>query len=91
MRIIISPAKRMDIDTDSLAYKQLPYFIKETEIILRYLKKLNYNALKSLWNCNDKIERLNYEIKQNMDLYNNLTPAILSFNGIQYQYMAQKY
>lgn len=22
-----------------------------------------------------------------MDLYNNLTPAILSFEGIQYQYM----
>lgn len=90
MRIIISPAKRMDIDTDSLIYKQLPCFIKDTEVLLNYLKKMNFNELKTLWNCNDNIARLNYERIQYMDLYHNLTPAILSFNGIQYQYMSQR-
>ena len=31
---------------------------------------------------------LNYERIRNMDLHRNLTPAILSYEGIQYQYMA---
>lgn len=88
MRIIISPAKKMKIDTDSLSYDHLPKKIKETEILLSYLKKLSYEEAKAIWKCNDKIALLNYERIQKMDLYRNLTPAILSFEGIQYQYMA---
>ncbi len=88
MRIIISPAKKMKTDTDSLDYYQLPQFIKDTEVLLAYLKKLSYEKLKSIWNCSDKIASLNYERIQKMDLHSNLTPAILSFEGIQYQYMA---
>lgn len=88
MRIIISPAKKMKIDTDSLEHYQLPEFIKNTEILLAYLKELSYEKLKSIWNCSDKIAALNYERIGKMDLYNSLTPAIFSFEGIQYQYMA---
>lgn len=88
MRIIISPAKKMRIDNDSLDYYQLPQFIKDTEVLKAYLKELSYEKLKSIWNCSDKIASLNYERIHNMDLYSNLTPAILSFEGIQYQYMA---
>lgn len=88
MRIIISPAKKMRIDTDTLDYNQLPHFIKDTEILMEYLKGLSYEDLRAIWKCNDKIATLNYERIQNMDLYCNLTPAILSFEGIQYQYMA---
>lgn len=88
MKIIISPAKKMIIDIDSLDYNQLPVFIDKTEILLSYLKKLNYKDLKRLWNCSDKIANLNYERIINMNLYRNLTPAIFSFAGIQYQYMA---
>ncbi|SKC76869.1 peroxide stress protein YaaA [Maledivibacter halophilus] len=88
MRIIISPAKKMRIDTDSLDYNKLPRFIKDTETLLGYLKELSYEKLKSIWNCSDKIATLNYERIHRMGLYSNLTPAILSFEGIQYQYMA---
>lgn len=88
MRIIISPAKKMKEDTDSLEHSRLPQFIKETEILLAFLKKLSYKEVKLIWNCNDKIAALNYERLQNMDLYRGLTPAILSYEGIQYQYMA---
>jgi len=38
--------------------------------------------------CNDSIANLNYERVQTMDLRRNLTPAILSYEGIQFQYMA---
>jgi len=45
MKIIISPAKTMNIDTDSLDYNELPVFIKDTEVILEYLKELDYEKL----------------------------------------------
>lgn len=87
MKIIISPAKTMNVDTDSLDYNQLPDFIKDTGNILKYLKTLKYEELKSIWKCSDKLAELNYNRIKNMDLYKNLTPAILSFEGLQYKYM----
>ena len=88
MRIIISPAKKMNIDTDSLSYRDLPAFLPKTEKLLKQLRCMSYEELKNLWKCNDQIASLNVERLQNMSLYDNLTPAILSYEGIQYQYMA---
>ena len=88
MKIIISPAKKMAPDYDSLEYNQLPVFIKDTEELVKYLKGLTYEELKDMWKCSDKIATTNYERIQEMDIYKNLTPAILAFEGIQYQYMA---
>ncbi|QNO15971.1 peroxide stress protein YaaA [Alkalicella caledoniensis] len=87
MRIIISPAKKMKVDMD-LDYNNLPQFINEAEVLLAYLKELSYEQAKSIWCCNDKIATLNYQRIQRMDLYSSLTPAILSYEGIQYKYMA---
>lgn len=88
MRIIISPAKKMKIDPDTLSYEELPSFIKESEVLLNELKKLSYEEAKKLWNCNDSIASYHYGRLTDFDLYHNLTPAILSYQGIQYQYMA---
>ena len=88
MRIIISPAKKMNIDTDSLAPIGLPKLLEKTNIVKSWLQSLNHEELKKLWGCNDKIAKLNFERLQNMNLEENLTPAILSYEGIQYQYMA---
>lgn len=88
MRIIISPAKKMKEDTDTLGYFQLPQFTEDAEILLSYLRESSYEELKALWNCNDKIAALNYGRLQKMDLYCRLTPAVFSYEGIQYQYMA---
>ena len=44
--------------------------------------------LKAIWKCNDKIARQNFDRLENMDLYHMLTPAILSYEGIAFQYMA---
>lgn len=87
MRIIISPAKKMKIDTDSPLDMGTPEFMKETEVLLEYLSGLCYEEAKDVWKCNDNIAKLNYERIQSMNLYTNLTPAILSYEGIQYQYM----
>ena len=88
MKIIISPAKKMNMDTDSLAYQDLPVFLSKTEQLYGRLKAMSYEELKALWKCNDKIANLNVERLQQMDLRKNLTPAILSYEGIQYQHMA---
>ena len=88
MRIIISPAKKMNIDTDSLAWRNLPGFLPQTEEILEKLRGMDYDALKKLWKCNDKIVAQNVERLERMDLRKQLTPAVLAYEGIQYQYMA---
>lgn len=88
MRIIISPAKKMKTDCDSLEFNQLPYFIDQSERLKNHLKTLDYSSLKSLWKCSDSIAILNQERLLKMDLQKNLTPAIIAFEGIQYQKMA---
>ena len=88
MRIIISPAKKMNVDTDSLPCRGLPAFLPRTELLYERLRGMSYQELKSLWKCNDQIAKLNFERLQAMDLRRNLTPAILAYEGIQYQYMS---
>ena len=88
MRIIISPAKKMRIDTDSLPIQGLPVFLPKTEELCRILQSMSDAELKKLWKCNDQIAALNIQRLQNMDLHNRLTPAVLAYDGIQYQHMA---
>lgn len=88
MKIIISPAKKMNIDTDSLPVQSEPVFLRDAEKIKNYMQALSYEEAKRLWACNDKIAELNFARFREMDLKKNLTPAILSYEGIQYQYMA---
>lgn len=86
--MIISPAKKMHVDTDSLAWQDMPAFLPQTEQLCGRLRKMSYEELKALWKCNDKIAKQNVERLEHMNLRKGLTPAILSYEGIQYQYMA---
>lgn len=88
MRIIISPAKKMNMDADSLPCRGMPRFLDRTEELLALLRAMSPEALNTLWKCNDQIARLNVERLADMDLRSQLTPAILAYEGIQYQYMA---
>lgn len=88
MRIIISPAKKMNADADSLPWQDLPAFLAKTEQLRQAMRALPYDALKKVWKCNDCLTQLNVERLQQMELQHNLTPAILSYEGIQYRYMS---
>ena len=88
MKIILSPAKKMNVDTETLQPLGMPRFIDKTTEILNWLKNKSYEELKALWGCNDKIAGQNVKRLESMDLYSRLTPAILSYEGIAYQYMA---
>ena len=88
MKIIISPAKKMNVDTDTFAPMGLPVFLSRTKELMDYMKGLSYEEAKKLWSCNDKIAAQNFERYAQMELERGLTPAILSYEGIQYQYMS---
>lgn len=88
MRIILSPAKKMNEDRDTLEPLQLPVYIKQTEKILSWMRMQSREDLQKLWKCNDKITALNTDRVEHMDLNSKRTPAILSYEGIAFQYMA---
>ena len=87
MRIILSPAKKMRVD-DDLAPVGTPVYLPWAIQLLNYLKSLSYEELQKLWACSDKIAQENYDRLQNMKLDDARTPAILSYDGIAFQYMA---
>lgn len=101
MKIILSPAKKMKSvepctsfgqevfeGTQNCARLGRPIFLEDAANIMRWMKKLSYIEAKKLWACNDRIAEQNFERFANMDLNALLTPAILSYEGIAYQYMA---
>lgn len=88
MKIIISPAKKMRVDTDGLPPLGLPRFLDWAEVLGDYLRGLDYRALKRLLACNDAIAEQNFRRYEAMDLRRGLTPALLAYEGIQYRYMA---
>lgn len=88
MKIILSPAKKMKTDTDSLEPAGFPQFLDQAGDVLAWLRKQSREELKNLWKCNDKIAEENFGRIAHMDLQHNLTPAVLSYEGIAYQYMA---
>lgn len=87
MRIIISPAKKMRCD-DSMLPRDLPAFLPHTEQLLAALQELDDVSLQKLWSCSGRIAAQNIARVRQMELRRALTPAILAYEGIQYQYMA---
>ncbi|GEN47486.1 peroxide stress protein YaaA [Ligilactobacillus pobuzihii] len=88
MKIIISPAKKMVVDQDNFLPTGQPIFLEQTEKILHKMQQLSYSEAQKLWKTSDKLTQINYEQLQNIKLDRQLTPAVLSYSGIQYQYMA---
>ena len=78
----------MKEDTDTLVPLGLPVFLDNAEEIMRWMKTLSFEESRKLWDCNEKIAELNYRRVREMDLQSSLTPALISYEGIQYQYMA---
>ncbi len=87
MKIIISPAKKMNVP-DSLPWKDMPVFLKQAEELKEYIRSLSYGEAKALWKCSDKLAEWNMERFAAMDIRRNPAPAVLSYEGLQYQYMA---
>lgn len=88
MKIIISPAKKMNIDTDTFPCMGSPAYLDKTAQILDFMRGLPLSRCQEIWKCNDSLAQQNYQRFQTMDLHRCLTPAVISYEGLQYQYMA---
>lgn len=87
MRVIISPAKKMRVDTDTFVCNDLPPLLPKAGVLMEYIQGLSWTEQKALWACNDRIAGENAERFATMDLREGLTPAILAYDGIQYASM----
>ena len=90
MRFIISPAKKMNVDGDTMEAVGRPVFLERAEVLKGWLQGQSKEELQRLWGCNEKIAELNYGRLRGMDLEKGVTPAVLAYEGIQYQYMAPR-
>lgn len=94
MKIIISPAKKMKGKDLGITAKNWPIFQEQADVLGGLLKAMTYEELKKLLSCNDQIASQNYERYQNLGFKHqeripgDLTPALLAYEGIQYQYMS---
>lgn len=78
---------RMKEEQAGFHYKELPFFLEKTKRLLSYLKNLSDDELKTIWQTSEKLAQINIQRIRRMDLEKNLTPAILAFQGLQYQYI----
>ena len=90
MKIIVSPAKKMREDPETMPVTGLPFFVDRAKELADWIRGLSFSQQKALWVCNEKIALQNRERFAAMDLTRNLTPALLAYEGIQYQYMAPR-
>lgn len=73
MRIIISPAKKMNVDTDSFAVSGMPEFLEDTRVLMREIQALTLADARALWKCNDALAELNFRRFRDMELERRLT------------------
>ncbi|MDB7953033.1 peroxide stress protein YaaA [Faecalitalea cylindroides] len=88
MKIIISPAKQMKSNEDTYFPLTSPLYLEKAKKLVGHLSKLSYQQLKTVLNCSDSLAKKAFENYQTIDFDRNPSMAILSYNGIQYQYMA---
>lgn len=88
MKIIISPAKKMNIDSDTLPALSQPLFAADAAQLAAQLRSMDAPALKKLWQCSDKLTAENIERLALFDPARAQTPALLAYEGLQYQHLA---
>lgn len=80
----------MNEDTDSIEVTGMPGFINDAIILMHKMQSLSLSEGKAMWKCNDKLAELNYKRYKDMALMRRLTPAVIAYEGLQYQHMAPK-
>lgn len=88
MKIVISPAKSLDFDTElpTKKYSQ-PHFLQESEKLNKVLAKKKPKALSELMSISDNLAQLNWERNQQFSTPfspDNARPAVYVFNGDVY-------
>lgn len=87
MRILISPTKTMKPVVSVADTLGTPVFIEKTEEIQKAVQHLSLEEAKFMWQCNDKLARINYDRFQHMNLMKENSPAVELYDGLQFKYM----
>lgn len=91
MRFIVSPAKKMNVVDDAFGWRDFPTFADEAAQLADAIRALSYDEAKQLWQCSDALAELNFERFRTLDVRaGSLTPAVLAYEGIQYQHLASR-
>lgn len=88
MNIIISPAKKMTSHFDTFAPTALPQFLNKSEALHQAMNAMSDQELQTLWKCNDALATLNIERVRTMNLRDRLSPALFTYEGIQYRHLS---
>ena len=88
LKIIISPAKKMNLTDDYSGPLTAPVFLDRAFSLHRTLKDMTLPELKTLWKCSDKLAKENYERLASFSPERSFSPALLAYEGIQYQHIA---
>ncbi len=86
-RIIVSPAKKMNVVDDEPHPRTQPVFLAQTIRLMHEVQRLSYEECRELWKCSDKLARPNYQRFQAMDLTQASSAAVCAYEGIQYQHL----
>lgn len=78
----------MRADCDDLPVRSTPVFLDRAEEVQTWLRTLSYPETRKLWGASDAIAGPAYEQLQAADLRRRCVPALLSYDGIAYQYLA---
>ena len=87
MKIIISPAKKMKRE-EYVAPLHRPMFLKEAGELLSFLRSLSDSEKAKVWKVNGALLSSSLSSLSMLSLEDIGSPAIFSYDGIQYTYMS---
>jgi len=93
MKIVISPAKKLDLQSGYPACaSHTPWFLNEAETIIKVMRRKSPNKIKSIMKLSDNLANLNWERYQTWkkEIDNTARPAIFTFNGNVYDGLSVK-
>lgn len=88
MKILLSPSKTLDFDTDAKFLNSTqPQFLPDSEELVKVMKGYSADDIKNLMKVSDKIAQLNFDRYQNFKTpfsNDNAKPCIFAFRGDVY-------
>lgn len=87
MTIIISPAKKMRRE-EYIESKGSPILLDKARELVEYLKSLSAGELEKVWRVKGKLLSSSLSLLSSLDLTMPGSPALFSYDGIQYTYMS---
>lgn len=87
MKIIISPTKKMKVE-EVIPPLHKPLFLSKTEELLSFLRSRRKEELEEIWKVKKKLLEENITRLEEIDLTLPGSPAIFSYDGIQFTYMS---